>query len=131
MRIAPLALLLLASTSCRSSHRGNAEPSPAPAAPVDALDTSARRCMPAMVCDSWKGCALVVQRAAGWTVEDADQVPRGLLAVVGQVCTRGRCDGARVVPPGVTCPPWSEPPLIDPPPYDCVLEQGSCRAHSR
>jgi hypothetical protein len=89
-----------------------------------------QQCLPAMLCDTWKGCAIVTGNAQdGWFVEQGEQVPRGAPAVIGNVCTvRDRCEAARVVPEGVSCPPWTVPPRIEAPPYTCVLEDGQCRA---
>lgn len=92
-----------------------------------------QRCLPAMVCTTWKGCALVSGSAQdGWFVEQGEESLRGQLASVGNVCTvRERCEAASVLPPGVVCPPWSVPPLIDLPPYTCALEGGQCRSKAR
>ncbi|MDI1476264.1 hypothetical protein [Polyangium sp. y55x31] len=89
-----------------------------------------QQCLPAMLCDAWAGCALVTGNAQdGWFVAEGEQVPRGELATVKNVCTVGdRCEAARVLPPGVVCPPWSVPPRIEAPPYTCALEGGRCRS---
>ncbi|HVK65577.1 MAG TPA: hypothetical protein VM694_13935 [Polyangium sp.] len=91
-----------------------------------------QQCLPAMVCDAWAGCALMTGNAQdGWFVAEGEQVPRGELATVKNVCTVGnRCEAARVLPPGVPCPPWSTPPRIEAPPYTCALEGGKCRSRS-
>ncbi len=90
-----------------------------------------RRCLPAMSCDAWAGCALVEgNEQDGWFVEESAHATRGAIAAVGNVCTAGaaRCEAARISEPGVVCPPWSVPPLITPPTYTCSLEAGRCQS---
>jgi hypothetical protein len=90
-----------------------------------------RRCLPALSCDAWVGCALVEGNAQdGWFVEEAAQATRGAVAAVGNVCTAGpvRCEAARITEPGVVCPPWSIPPVITAPAYTCSLEGGRCQS---
>lgn len=90
-----------------------------------------RRCLPAMICGAWAGCALVDGNAQdGWYVADATAAPRGTLAAVEpDACVPrapGRCAAARLFPKGVGCPPTSVPPLISPPPKACVLDGLRC-----
>ncbi len=88
-----------------------------------------RRCLPAMVCSDWKGCAMVSGNGQdGWFVDEGAQVSRGALAGVrDNVClVKGPCEGAVVAEPGVVCPPQTVPALIQPPPYSCVLREGRC-----
>ncbi|MDI1435806.1 hypothetical protein [Polyangium sorediatum] len=87
-----------------------------------------QQCLPAMVCDAWAGCALVNGNTQdGWFIAEGEQVPRGEIAMVKNVCTVGnRCDAAIVLPPGVVCAPWSVPPRIEAPRYTCALEGGKC-----
>jgi hypothetical protein len=92
-----------------------------------------QRCLPAMVCDSWVGCAAVHGNTQdGWYVTQADRGAAGELAALGPVCTTRAagspgCEAARLYPPGVTCPPWTAPPRIDPAPYACAVVDGICR----
>ncbi len=90
-----------------------------------------QRCLPALVCGAWAGCALVTGNAQdGWYVYDATSAPRGTLASVEpDVCAprvAKRCTAARLFPKGVVCPPTSVPPLIPPPPKACVLDGVRC-----
>lgn len=86
------------------------------------------RCLPAMVCDGWVGCAAVRGNAQdGWFVAQSDRVARGEIVSVGNVCTSGaRCDAVTLQPPNMQCPAWSVPPIITAAPYRCV-DDGGCR----
>jgi hypothetical protein len=89
-----------------------------------------RRCLPAMICDSWSDCATVVGNVQdGYFVEQAHAAPRGSLASIADVYTTGpKYEAARLFLPAKVCPPWTAPPLIEPPKYACALENGVCRA---
>jgi hypothetical protein len=136
------ALVLLLAIGCSSSAPPSGPQTTGPstahpplpagkAAAATGLDASApadRRCLPARKCTQWVGCALVARTSSGWVVEAADEVPLGLPARVGNGCTKGaRCEAVHVMPPGTQCPPWTDPPIIEAPPYRCVLEGASCR----
>lgn len=94
-----------------------------------------RRCLPALACNAWAGCALVEGNVQdGYFVVDATSAPRGTLASVeADACTPRagvpkpsvRCAAARLFVKGVTCPPTSVPPLIAPP-KPCVLDGLRC-----
>jgi len=44
------------------------------------------RCLPALVCDAWAGCALAVGNAQdGWFVAESQRVPRGEIAGLERV----------------------------------------------
>lgn len=88
---------------------------------------SEQKCLPAMVCDEWAGCVLLTGNTQdGWFVQEKARVPVGEIAGVDNVCTTTRCEGARLFPEGPVCPPHTIPPMIDPPPYSCVMEGGHC-----
>lgn len=102
-----------------------------PASPGGAA-ADGRRCLPAMVCDRWIGCALVASAADRWSVVAADELAAGLPVTVANGCTNGdRCDAAKAMPPGTVCAPDSTPPLVLPPPYACVGDATVCRRLAR
>ena len=95
-----------------------------------------QRCLPAMICDAWAGCAEVVGNGQdGFFTRGASRVAPGTLAAVEtNVCTTagaGRCEAARLLPSDVVCPPHSIPPPIAPPPFACALDDGRCVEHPR
>ena len=93
---------------------------------------SEQKCLPAMVCDAWADCVLVHGNARdGYFVQENARVPAGEIAGVGKLCTTSPCEGARLFPEGVVCPPHTIPPLIDPPRYSCVMENGHCVRKAR
>jgi hypothetical protein len=111
-----------------------ATPSDADGRPIYLADE--RKCLPAMICDEWAGCALVAGNAQdGWFVQESSRVAVGTLAALEKnVCTAadaGRCEAARLYPPDAACPPHTEPPLIAAPPFSCTLESGRCRSVGR
>ena len=89
------------------------------------------RCLPAMVCDEWKGCASVQgDDQNGWFADQSDEVSRGDPVLVENGCTTERskaCLAAKLTVPGVVCAPHTLPPKIAPPTYGCVNEAGTCR----
>lgn len=92
-----------------------------------------QRCLPALVCSAWVGCALVRGNDQdGWFVASATSasVPKGSIAsVVDDACTPRapkKCRAAIVSPKGLVCPPTSIPPLV-PVPKPCVLVGADCR----
>lgn len=107
--------------------RCEATPTGADGKPVFIMDE--RRCVPALVCDGWQGCAEISgNEQDGWFVERADDMPAGTAVTFGNVCTSGvACDAVTLRPDGVQCPPWGIPPLIAPPPFACAGEAGACR----
>ena len=89
-----------------------------------------RRCLPALRCTAWEGCALVRGNDQdGWFVEQAEGMVSGEAVRVGNICTTEAktCQGVEVRPRGVACAPWSVPPLIAVAPYSCRTEDGVCR----
>jgi hypothetical protein len=93
--------------------------------PVLVMDRE--RCLPALGCDTWDGCALVIGNDQdGWFIESADHAAPGDAAFVGSVCTTARCEGVRYQPTNVVCPAWTVPPRIDPPSYACAVVGGRC-----
>lgn len=92
-----------------------------------------RRCLPAVVCDAWSGCARAVGNAQdGWFVEESERVARGELAGLERVAL---LDGSaaevfRLHPPGVQCPPHTIPPVFPPAPA-CAERAGRCEALPR
>jgi hypothetical protein len=101
-----------------------------------------RRCLPAIVCTGWVGCVAVRGNPQdGWFVDgeatalDAGaRAPRGALVGVSPACTTVASDRCVAVdlaqlsrPPTAPCPPWTAPPLIAPPPYQCAEVDGACR----
>lgn len=122
--VALLALVLVA--ACQSADRAasagtsTSAPAGAPAPPALA---AGQRCLPAMICDDWVGCALV----AGDKVVSADRLPAGQPVTIDNACTTGAtCIAARALPAGVVCAPHTVPPLIAPPPYTCVWDGKIC-----
>jgi hypothetical protein len=88
-----------------------------------------RQCLPAIACDTWAGCAMVRgNEQDGYFVEESSRVARGEIANVESPCTKGgKCEAARIYPPEAVCPPHTEPPRIDPPPYACAVVEGQCK----
>lgn len=89
-----------------------------------------RKCLPAIACDTWAGCALVVGNAQdGYHVVESSRVARGEPANVESPCTKGGpCEAARIFPPEAHCDPHTVPPIIDRPAYGCGMVDGRCRA---
>ncbi len=82
-----------------------------------------------MVCEAWKGCALVTgNEQDGWFVEEGGHVSRGAVAGVRENACQvgGPCPAAVVAEPGVECPAHSATLPIQPPPYTCVVRAGRC-----
>jgi hypothetical protein len=87
-----------------------------------------QRCLPAMVCDSWAGCALAMGNDQdGWFVSESSRVSRGAIANPERVAVVGgkAADALRLYPPGVTCPPHTVPPIHSLPPR-CAMKAGHC-----
>ncbi|NUO47685.1 MAG: hypothetical protein HOV80_02385 [Polyangiaceae bacterium] len=101
---------------------------------TDSTLFDAHRCLPAMQCDSWFGCAAVTgNNQNGWFVRQADKAKRGEIVSIEQVCSKpdSKCEAARVHSVGVQCPPHTVPPFIEPPPYTCAEKDGRCVATPR
>jgi hypothetical protein len=90
---------------------------------------SERRCLPALVCDTWAGCTLAVGNTQdGWFVEESKRVARGEIVALDRVAIAtdaGVAEAFRLTPPGVTCPPHGIPPILAPPPA-CAMKDGHC-----
>lgn len=89
-----------------------------------------RRCLPAVVCDGWAGCARALGNDQdGWFVEESERASRG--EIVGRervaVTDGGVTEVFRSSPPGVKCPPHAVPPLFPPAPV-CAEVDGRCKA---
>ncbi|MBE7482738.1 MAG: hypothetical protein HS104_22520 [Polyangiaceae bacterium] len=89
-----------------------------------------RRCLPAVVCDGWAGCARALGNDQdGWFVEESERASRG--EIVGRervaVTDGGVAEVFRSSPPGVKCPPHAVPPLFPPAPV-CAEVDGRCKA---
>ena len=116
-----------------NSGQCEATPSDANGKPVLVLDE--QRCLPASVCSAWKGCAAVTGNAQdGYVVLEAEAVPKGEPASVGNVCSAPgvKCEAAVAQPRGVTCPPQTTPLLTSPPPFSCAVDKaGHCRSEMR
>ncbi len=101
---------------------------------TDSTLFDAYRCLPAMQCDGWYGCAGVMgNKQDGWFAHQADKAKRGEIVSIEQVCTKTdtKCEAARVHSVGIQCPPRTVPPLIEPPPYTCAEKDGRCVATPR
>jgi hypothetical protein len=93
-----------------------------------------QRCLPAMICDSWAGCAFVSGNAQdGWFVSDAEQLAGGAaVSLKKNACTVGPpCEAAWAPPERGVCPPWTAPPYIPAPTYRCVAEGSRCVSRAK
>jgi len=93
-----------------------------------------RRCLPAVVCDSWAGCTYAMGNAQdGWYVTDSDRVARGEPVTPDRVAVAdgGAADVLRLHPAGATCLPQSIPPVLSPPGYTCRVEGLGCKKTPR
>lgn len=100
-----------------------------------------RRCLPAMVCDDWVGCAFATGNrqdgyftsgATAWSGARRPIPTPGTLADVRNVCTiHEKCEGVWTAPPKLACPPWTAPPMIGRPTYTCVEEGLRCVAKEK
>lgn len=95
-----------------------------------------RRCLPAMVCDDWVGCAFATGNtqdghftsgATAWPGARRPIPAPGTLASVRNGCTlHNDCEAIWTAPDKDPCPPWTAPPAIDRPAYTCVAEGSRC-----
>ncbi len=87
-----------------------------------------QRCLPAVVCDSWAGCALAIGNDQdGWFVQESKRVARGEIAKPDRIAVVGgkAADALRLYPPGVTCAPHSVPAVLPVAPR-CGTKAGHC-----
>ena len=92
------------------------------------------RCLPAVVCDEWAGCASASgNNQDGWFIRESPRVSSGEIAGLERVATTDKLavEAFRLYPPGVDCPPQSIPPLLPRPPSTCRDEGGHCKASPR
>jgi hypothetical protein len=88
-----------------------------------------RRCLPALVCDSWAGCTLAIGNAQdGWFVHESERASRGEIVGLARVATTdgGVAEAFRLSPRDVKCLPHGVPPVLSPPP-SCKEVDGHCR----
>lgn len=93
-----------------------------------------RKCLPAVVCDEWAGCASAHgNEESGWYVRESSRVPRGSPAVPDRVAVvdGGAKSVLRLWPSGVVCLPHSVPPLFSADVPKCVDAAGGCREAPR
>jgi hypothetical protein len=125
---------LCAAAACRGDAAGtHAAPASESAGGAGGSAPAGQRCLPAMICDQWAGCALIARDAQGaWSVIAADRLKPGEPVRVENACTTGAsCEAAKAAPRDVACPPTETPPIISPPDYACVWERGSCASRKR
>lgn len=95
-----------------------------------------RRCLPAMVCDDWVGCAVATGNhqdgyftsgATAWSGARRPMPLPGTVADIRNGCTlHGDCEAVWTAPVKDPCPPWTAPPAIDRPTFTCAVEGLRC-----
>ena len=92
------------------------------------------RCLPALICYGWAGCAMIQGNAQnGWFVYGSDRAAVGESAAIDRACPMdaGCIEAARIHPPEVVCPATSVPPILPPPGFTCVKDGYQCRRVER
>lgn len=93
-----------------------------------------QRCLPAVVCDDWAGCAGAIGNDQdGWFVDESARVARGAIAGRERVATADAraVEVLRLFPPGAQCPPHAVPPVFSVPSFACAAEAGKCSTVGR
>ena len=90
-----------------------------------------QRCLPALVCDEWAGCAGALGNDQdGWFIRESTRVARGEIAALERVATTDKLavEAFRLHPSGVQCAPHTIPPVFPVPSFTCKAEAGRCTA---